>query len=173
MLLLLPERNLSLVLEQNLHGLLQDEAVMQVGFGAARILAGAPAPADSPSTRLYDVTVWGTTALAVLMLAAAVRSALLLRRTPVPVSAVRRIAGTAVWVLAGALPGTLIAMAVKFTGTGQLLTWVPDSFIALCVAAGAGALVIVLRIVRAIRRPRPAAERPTPLDRGTQARTPA
>ncbi len=45
MLFLLPERNTALVLEQNLYGLLHDEAVMQVGLGAVRILAaGRPRP---------------------------------------------------------------------------------------------------------------------------------
>lgn len=153
MLFLLPERNLALVLEQNLHGLLADDAVMQVGFGAARILAGAPAPTDPPSTWTYDATVWGLTALALVLLAATVRSALLLRRsaTAVPASLVRRIAGTTAWVLLGALPGVLLAMAAKFMGAGQLLTWTPDIFVALCVAAGAGASVAVLRIARAFR----------------------
>lgn len=165
MLFLLPEQGRALVLEQNLHGLLQDDAVMQVGFGAARILAGGQVPTDSPSTWLYDVTVWGVTGLAIALLVAVVRSVLLLRRSVVRVPLVRRIVWTSAWVLIGALPGTLLAMVMKFMGAGQALMWVPDAFIALCVAAGAGVAVIVLRLVLVWRRSRPAGEHPQPAGR--------
>ncbi|MBC9715172.1 beta-lactamase family protein [Streptomyces sp. TRM66268-LWL] len=167
MLFLLPGQGLALVLEQNLHGLLQDEAVMQVGFGAARILAGGEAPGDDPSTLLYDVTVWGVTALALLLLAAAVRSALLVRRPAAPVSLPRLIAGTSAWVLVGALPVTLLAMIMKFMGASQALAWVPDAFTALCVASGAGVLVIALRIALAVRHFRSVREQRAPGDRPT------
>ncbi|MFI6123166.1 serine hydrolase domain-containing protein [Streptomyces sp. NPDC051064] len=56
MLFLLPEQNLALVLEQNLYGLLQDESITQVGFGAAAILAGGEAPTNSPSAYVYYAT---------------------------------------------------------------------------------------------------------------------
>lgn len=172
MLFLLPEQGLALVLEQNLHGLLQDKAVTQVGFGAARILAGGAAPIDDPSTLLYGVTVWGVTALALLLLVAVARSALLMRRAA-PVSLGRRIVGTSAWVLFGALPGTLLAMVMKFTGAGRAVAWVPDAFIALCVAAGAGVLVIALRVALAIRRSEPASKHPAPTGRQTPAVPPS
>jgi hypothetical protein len=39
-------------------------------------------------------------------------------------------------------------------GLGQAMTWVPDAFIAVCLAAAAGAAIIVLRLVLANRSAR-------------------
>ena len=149
MLFLLPEQGTALVLHQNLHGLLHDGAVMQVGFGAARLLAGGGAPAAS-SASTYHLAVWGTTVLALALSAAAVRSAFLLRR-PAPGSRLRRTAAAAAWALAGALPWTAAVPLVVQMGPGQLSNWFPDIFIALCAAALAGAATAVLRLVRALR----------------------
>lgn len=148
MLFLLPERNTALVLQQNLHGLLHDAAVMQVGFGAARILAGGTAPADTPSTVPYHATVWSLTALALALLAAALHSARLLRRRTAP----RRVAPTVLWCLAGAPPGILLATAFALAGTRALWTWLPDAFVALCAASAAGTATIVLRLTAAYGR---------------------
>lgn len=64
-LFLLPERNLALVLEQNLYGLLDDEAVMRVGFDAARMLAdGRARPSGDGALSPYQAILWGVTALA-------------------------------------------------------------------------------------------------------------
>ncbi|MER7001107.1 serine hydrolase domain-containing protein [Streptomyces sp. NPDC000410] len=145
MLFLLPDRNTALVLQQNLHGLLHDGAAMQVGFGAARILAGGTAPTDVPSAAPYHVTVWGLTALALVLLAAAFHSARLHRRRPAP----RRIAPTVLWCLAGTLPGILLAAALTLVGPRALWTWTPDVFIALCAAAAAGAATLALRLATA------------------------
>ncbi|MFE1902273.1 serine hydrolase domain-containing protein [Streptomyces gardneri] len=142
MLLLLPKQNIALVLQQNLHGLLHDGAVMEVGFGAARILAGGAAPTDAPSTATYHATVWGLTALALTLLAGALRSAWLLRRRPVP----RRIV---LWCLAGALPWIAMAAALTLVGPRALWTWTPDAFIALCAATAAGTATIALRLTTA------------------------
>ncbi|QNS08403.1 serine hydrolase domain-containing protein [Streptomyces xanthii] len=151
MLFLLPEQNQALVLQQNLHGLLQDETIMDVGFGAARILAGGDAPAGPPSTWLYDVTIWGTTALAVLMLLTAAHSArVLIRRPTRPTSQARDFATTALWVMAGAVPGTLLAILANLLGADQARIWFPDVFIAACVAAGAGAALVALRLASTI-----------------------
>ncbi|MEV5682756.1 serine hydrolase domain-containing protein [Streptomyces sp. NPDC052164] len=154
MLFLLPKQNIALVLEQNLYGLLQDGAVMQVGFGAARILAGGETPTGDGSASGYYATVWGTTALAATLILAVGRSFLLLRRPLPPASAQRRTTLTALWCLAGALPWIGLTLIVGQMGPGQLMNWVPDTFIALCVAALAGAMTIVLRLALAIRSSR-------------------
>ncbi|MEU3268105.1 serine hydrolase domain-containing protein [Streptomyces bacillaris] len=145
MLFLLPEQNIALVLQQNLHGLLHDGSVMEVGFGAARILAGGTAPTDPPSASTYHATVWGLTALALTLLAGTFHSARLLRRRPLP----RRIVPTVLWCLAGALPWTAMAAALALIGPKALWTWTPDAFIALCTAAAAGTATIALRLTTA------------------------
>ncbi|WP_423835064.1 serine hydrolase domain-containing protein [Streptomyces manipurensis] len=144
MILLLPDQDLALVLQQNLHGLLHDGAVMQVGFGAARILAGGAAPTGAPSAAPYHATVWGLTALALALLAAAFRSVALLRR-PAP----RRVARTVLWCLAGALPWIALVAALALVGPRALWIWIPDAFIALSTAAAAGTATIALRLTAA------------------------
>ena len=145
MMFVLPERDVALVLEQNLYGLLQDGAVMQVGFGAARILAGGR-PGGDPSAFSYLLTVWGVTALAAAFLVAAGRSALLLRRPAPP-----RRAGTVAWVLAGVLPVAAVAALAILNDMEAAQMWVPDAVIALWTAAAAGTAVAALRIARAVR----------------------
>ncbi|MFF1507189.1 serine hydrolase domain-containing protein [Streptomyces sp. NPDC058326] len=145
MLFLLPEQNLALVLQQNLHGLLHDGAVMEVGFGAVRMLAGGTAPADAPSAATYHATVWGLTTLALALLAGTFQSARLLRRRPVP----RRRAPTILWCLTGALPCIAMAAALTLIGPGALWTWTPDVFIALCTATAAGTAIVALRLATA------------------------
>ncbi|MDA2809499.1 serine hydrolase [Nocardiopsis sp. RSe5-2] len=149
MLFLMPDGERALVVEQNMHGLLQDEAVMQVGFGAARILAGGEAPEEAGAA-LHHSVVWGTTALAVLMIAAAVRSAVLVVRPP-GVRARRRAGAAVLWGVAGALPGLGLAALVGVMGARLPMTWVPDAWAALVTAASAGALVVVLRCVLLFR----------------------
>jgi CubicO group peptidase (beta-lactamase class C family) len=150
MLFLLPERDIALVLQQNLYGILNDGAVMQVGFGAAQLLAGGHPPGDS-STSGYYLTVWGATASALALMVAAGRSALLLRRPAVLASRRRRITLATAWSLAGALPLIAFALLVSRTGLRPLMTWLPDAFIAVCVAATAGAVTITLRLILARR----------------------
>ncbi|RSN49012.1 serine hydrolase domain-containing protein [Actinomadura sp. WAC 06369] len=144
MLFLLPERDVALVLQQNLYGLLQDGPVMQVGFGAARILAGGE-PGDTPSATVHHATVWGLTALALALLLATARSVAVARR-PRPS---RR--ATAAWCLAGLAPSLLLAGVVTLIDLRRLWAWVPDATLALCVAAAAGAATALLRTVRALR----------------------
>ncbi|MFE7094390.1 serine hydrolase domain-containing protein [Streptomyces erythrochromogenes] len=144
-LFLLPEQNIALVLQQNLHGLLHDGAVMQVGFGAARILAGGTAPTDAPSAAPYHATVWSLTALALALLAAAFHSARLLRRRPAP----RRITPTVLWCLAGCLPWGAMAGALALVGPRALWAWAPDAFIALGAAVAAGTATVALRLTAA------------------------
>lgn len=141
MIFLLPDQDLALVLQQNLHGLLHDGAVMQVGFDAARILAGGTA-ADAPSAAAYYATVWGLTALTLVLLAEAVHAFRLLRRG----GARPRIVPTVLWCLAGAGPLAVLSAALAFVGFGALWTWTPDAFTALCAAAAAGSAVIALRL---------------------------
>ncbi|MFD8973811.1 serine hydrolase domain-containing protein [Streptomyces sp. NPDC059593] len=145
MLFLLPEQDIALVLQQNLHGLLHDGAVMEVGFGAARILAGGTAPTDAPSAATYHATVWGLTALALALLTGTIHSARLLRRRPTP----RRVVPTVLWCLAGALPWIAMAAALILIGPRALWTWTPDAFIALCTATAAGTATIALRLTTA------------------------
>ncbi|MFF8837519.1 serine hydrolase domain-containing protein [Streptomyces sp. NPDC015130] len=147
MLFLLPEQNLALVLHQNLHGLLHDAAVMEVGFGAARILAGGTA-GEAPSATAYYATVWGLTALALALLTESLHSFHLLRR-----GGSRRIAPAVLWCLVGAAPTAALAAALAFVGPRTLWTWTPDASTAVCAAAVAGTAVIALRIgvVRARR----------------------
>nr|BFE38212.1 hypothetical protein GCM10010200_104630 [Actinomadura rugatobispora] len=150
MLFLLPEQNLAIVVQQNLHGLVHDGAIMHVGFGAARLLAGGR-PDGAPSASTYYLTVGATTALAVAMLLAAGRSALLLRRPAPPASRLRRTVLTGAWVLAGALPWIIAAPIVVPIGPRQSWTWIPDAFAAICVAATAGAMTVILRLTLAFR----------------------
>ncbi|TDC93056.1 serine hydrolase domain-containing protein [Actinomadura sp. 7K507] len=148
MLFLLPRQNVALVLHQNLYGLMQDKAVMQAGFGAALLLAGGE-PAAAPSASVHHLTVWGLTALAAVLLLAAGRSALLLRRPAVPATRRRLVTVTSAWVAIGALPGV-----AAMTQSGQirpLMIWVPDAFAAVCAAAVAGAATALLRLVLAVR----------------------
>ncbi|WP_106397066.1 serine hydrolase domain-containing protein [Actinocorallia populi] len=149
MIFLLPEQGTALVLHQNLHGLLHDGAVMQAGFGAARLLAGGDPPA-APSASPYHLAVWGTTVLALALTAAAVRSAFLLRR-PSLASPPRRAAVAAAWILAGALPWIVAVPLVVQMGPGHLWNWFPDISTALCAGAVAGAATAALRLVRAVR----------------------
>ncbi|MEU8773424.1 serine hydrolase domain-containing protein [Streptomyces sp. NPDC048606] len=151
MIFLLPERGLALVLQQNLHGLLHDGAVMDVGFGAARVLAGGT-PGEPPSAAGYHATVWGLTAVALVLLAEALHALRLLRR-----GGSRRVAPAVLWSLAGAAPPAVLVAALAFVGPGALWTWTPDAYTTLCVATVAGTAVIALRLggVRATRRRRP------------------
>ncbi|MEU5980014.1 serine hydrolase domain-containing protein [Streptomyces sp. NPDC047315] len=149
MLFLLPEQGVALVLQQNLYGLLQDETIMEVGFGAARMLAGAPRPDGSPSATVHHLTVWTTTALAVLLLAATTRSLLLLRRPAHgPGRGPARRHGwlpTALWCLLAALPLVALWLLARAMPLGQAWTWVPDATVALYVAAAAGVALLVVR----------------------------
>ncbi|RKN38969.1 serine hydrolase domain-containing protein [Streptomyces hoynatensis] len=169
MLFLLPDQDLALVLQQNLYGLLQDDAIMQVGFGAARMLAGGSAPGGA-SASTYHVTVWGLTVLAVALTLAAGRSAWLLRRPPKPAAWPRRATVTVLWCVAGAAPCLAAVPLLGEAGLGQMMTWVPDVTIAASVAAVAGVLTALLRLLLAIRPltrragrrrpPQPSGERP-------------
>ncbi|MER6444018.1 serine hydrolase domain-containing protein [Streptomyces venezuelae] len=155
MIFLLPDQNAALVLQQNLHNLLQDGSVMQVGFGAARILAGGTAPTVAPSAAPYHAAVWGLTALAVTLLLGTGHAVRLLRRRPVP----RRVAPTVLWCLAGIVPGILLVAALVLIGPRALWIWMPDAFVTLCTAAAAGTATITLRLSaaraqRRIRQPR-------------------
>jgi Beta-lactamase class C and other penicillin binding proteins len=151
MLFLLPERGLALVLQQNLYGVLHDEAVMEVGFGAARLLAGASPGGRSASAAPYHATVWGLTALALAMTCAAVRAARLLRRPARPVARRRRVAVTVAWCALGALPGIGLLVLACQVPLRQVWLWAPDGLIALAVAAAAGAVTAVPRLARAAR----------------------
>ncbi|GLF99133.1 serine hydrolase domain-containing protein [Streptomyces yaizuensis] len=148
-LFLLPERNTALVIQQNLYGLLQDGAVMQTGFGAARILTGGD-PGPVPGTTVHHLTVWGTTGLALALLLAAGRSVLLLRR-PATARGWRRTVPAVLWCLVGAGPGVALALIARTFPLGQLTTWVPDAAAALWVAAAAGAVTAGLRLALALR----------------------
>lgn len=154
MLFLLPKRDIAIVLEQNLYGLLHDEAVMRVGFGAARLLAGGRAPTSTACASPYYWTVFGATACAMALILTAVRSALLLRRPAATGSGPRRTILTAVWCVAGGLPCAALAWAVDRMSPEQLINWIPDIFISGCVAAAAGAATLILRLVLAIRAAR-------------------
>lgn len=151
MVFLLPEQNIALVLQQNLYGLLQDKAIMQVGFGAAGILADGRTPTSNASASTYYWSVWGVTALAAVLVLTAGRSVLLLRRPAVLVTPLRRSVVAALWCVVGALPWVVLVQVGARMGLGQLRNWVPDCFIVLCVAAAAGAATVVLRLVLAIR----------------------
>ncbi|MER6916675.1 serine hydrolase domain-containing protein [Streptomyces sp. NPDC000594] len=150
MVFLFPERGTALVLQQNLYGLLQDEAVMEVGFGAARILTGGTADGtDGPSAAVHHLVVWGTTGVAAALLVAAVRAGLLLRR---PRTGRRYGAvATALWCLAAALPWTVVALVADRIGLGQLLIWVPDAAWALGAATAAGTATALLRLILVVR----------------------
>ncbi|QKW36819.1 beta-lactamase family protein [Actinomadura sp. NAK00032] len=149
MVFLLPERNLALVLQQNLYGLLQDGAVMHIGFGAARMLAGGR-PGPAPSAAPYYLAVGTATALAAALILAAGRSAWLLRRPASTATGLRGTAATGAWILAGALPW-IAAVPLMRMGLRQVWTWVPDATAALGAAATAGAATAVLRLVLALR----------------------
>ncbi|MBA0050136.1 class A beta-lactamase-related serine hydrolase [Streptomyces sp. AJS327] len=165
MIFLLPERDTALVLTQNLYGLLHDDAVMRIGFDAARILAGGQRPStEDPLASDYHLTIWGLTALALALLLAAARAALLLRRPPSRGSAWRRVVPTALWCLPAALPGTALLLS-RYMSPSQLHAWLPDVAIALWVATGAGAATIVLRVVLAIRSARSTRARSTSTSR--------
>ncbi len=161
MLFLLPKRDIAIVLQQNLYGLLDDEAVMRVGFGAARILAGGQAPTSTTFGSPYYWTVFGATACAMTLILTAVRSALLLRRPATPGAGPRRTILTVVWCVAGGLPCAALAWAVDRMGPEQLINWVPDIFISVCVAAAAGAATLILRLVLAIRAARVGRSQPS------------
>jgi CubicO group peptidase (beta-lactamase class C family) len=150
-LFLLPERGLALVLLQNLYGVLHDAAVMEVGFGAARLLAGATAPDGRASAAPYLIAVWGVTGVAVALALAVARTVLLLRRPHPAVSPPRRVAATVGWWGVGLLPGIGLLVLGGRVPLRQVWTWTPDVFLALCAAAAAGAVLVVLRLVAAVR----------------------
>ncbi|MCX4986578.1 serine hydrolase [Streptomyces sp. NBC_00572] len=147
MLFLLPEQNIALVLQQNLHGLLHDEAVMEVGFGAARILAGSDTPTDAPSAAAYSITIWGLTALTLGLLLETFHSIRLLRRPTA-----FRILPTVLWCLAGTLPAIALTTALTLIGPRALWIWTPDVFATLCGATVAGVSLTALRLARLYTR---------------------
>ncbi|MBE1531261.1 serine hydrolase domain-containing protein [Actinomadura algeriensis] len=146
MIFLLPERDIALVLHQNLYGLLQDGPIMAVGFGAARVLAGGE-PGDVPSAATHHAAVWGVTALAAGLLLATGRSIAVLRRP----AGRRRVAATVGWCLAGAVPLLIAAAVLTLIDARRLMAWVPDATVALGVAVAAGAATIALRLARSLR----------------------
>jgi hypothetical protein len=95
--------------------------------------------------------VWSVTAVAAALILAAGRSAFLFRRPAVPGSPLRRTTVTAAWVLAGSTPWIAAVQFGGRMGLPGLMTWLPDAFIALCVAAAAGAATIALRLALALR----------------------
>ncbi|WP_369142594.1 serine hydrolase [Streptomyces sp. R44] len=103
----------------------------------------APEP---PSATMYYATVWGLTALALVLLAEALHSFRLLRR-----GGSRRLAPTVLWCLAGGAPSAALVAALGRVGSGALWTWTPDAFTVVCVASAAGAAVIALRLGAAMR----------------------
>lgn len=151
MLFLLPEQHISIVVQQNLYGLLQDEAIMQVGFNAARMLAGGHPPDDGATAATYHLSIWSITVLALAMIFAAGRSGLLLRGAAMPASRRRHAVVTTAWCLTGALP-CIAVILIGQTGLSLLRIWTPDGFTAVCVAAAAGAATLVLRLTLAAIR---------------------
>jgi len=124
---------------------------MAVGFGAARLLAGARPEGRTASTAMYHATVWGLTALALAMMFAAARSAPQLRRPAGPAALPRRVARAAAWCAVGALPWLGLFVLARRVPLRLVWLWVPDAFLALVAAAAAGAVVVVLRLLRAVR----------------------
>ncbi|OLT13693.1 hypothetical protein BJF79_19975 [Actinomadura sp. CNU-125] len=147
MIFLLPERDVALVLQQNLYGLLRDDSVMKIGFGAARVLAGAEAD-DAPFATVHHATVWGTTALALALVLTTARSIAVVRR---PRSS-RRVRAIAAWSLAGLVPWLLLAGVLTVLDARRLWAWVPDATIALFTAVLAGTATAILRAVRPHQR---------------------
>ncbi|MEW2354600.1 hypothetical protein [Spirillospora sp. NPDC029432] len=94
----------------------------------------------TPAASTYHLTFWGVTALALALITATGRSALLLRRRPAA-SSRRRTIATAAWTLAGALPLLIAVPVMSRMGPGHLMNWVPDAFAA-------------LRVTRALRATR-------------------
>ncbi|MFV2175566.1 serine hydrolase domain-containing protein [Actinomadura sp. LOL_016] len=138
MLFLLPEREIGLVVQQNMYGLLQDGAIMKVGFGAARVLAGAE-PGDAPYATVHHATVWGVTALALALVLATARSIAVLRRP-------NRLAATVAWCAAGLVPWLLTGGVLTVLDARRLWAWIPDATLALGVAVLAGTATIALRL---------------------------
>ncbi|MFI7344596.1 serine hydrolase domain-containing protein [Streptomyces sp. NPDC050085] len=152
MLFLLPETDTALVLQQNLYGLLDDDAVMRIGFDAARILAGGtPSAAGTAWSSPYYLTVWGTTALALLLCVAAGRSVVLLRRPAGSANRLRRLARTVPWCVSGALPLAAFVWVAAAMGLEPLWLWLPDVFLALCAATAFGVATVALRVALALR----------------------
>lgn len=151
MLLLLPERDLALVMQQNSHGLLHDTASMDVLFGASALLAGAPEPEPAPSRTVYLLAVAGTTALAAVFLATAVAASAALLRTRAGAARTPGRAATALRVALGLLPVVAGAVLVSATGVGGALAWTPDIALTLAVAAAGGAASAALWTAAAVR----------------------
>ncbi|QFG22969.1 serine hydrolase [Actinomadura sp. WMMB 499] len=147
MIFLLPERGIGLVLQQNMYALLQDGAVMESGFGAARLLAGGE-PGDAPSAAVHHATVWGVTALALALLLAAARSVAVVRRPARPPV-------TLAWCAAGLVPWGLAAAVQSVMGVRHLWSWVPDAALALGAAVLAGTATMAVRLVALGKRSGP------------------
>jgi hypothetical protein len=109
MLFVLPQRHLALVVEQNLYGILQGQAIMQVGFGAVRLLTGQQPPEPASDTS-YLLVIWTTSAIALSFLLAAARAASRLRRPMAGRSPRRRIVASPLSGLTGLVPGVVLAL---------------------------------------------------------------
>jgi hypothetical protein len=153
MLFVLPQRHLALVIEQNLYGLLQDQAIMQVGFGAVRLLTGRQPPEPASDTS-YLLVIWTTSAIALSFLLAAAYTASRLRRPMARRSPRRRIVASTLSGLTGLAPGVVLALVAARTGLRPMVTWLPDVFVAASVASAAGILTAGLRLAAELRRPR-------------------
>ncbi|MES0832580.1 serine hydrolase domain-containing protein [Nocardiopsis tropica] len=157
-LLLLPERGLALVMQQNSHGLLHDAASTDVLFGASAMLAGAPEPEGGPSRTVYLLTVAAATGLAVWLTATAAGACAALRRPRTPAAPPTRTA-TAFRILPGLLPVGAGAVLLAVTGVDGALAWAPDVALSLAVAAAAGVASAVLRTWADVRARRAGAAR--------------
>ena len=138
---LLPERERAVVLQQNTYDHLRDGEIQAVGFGLAHLLTGGDSPTEPGADPMRLAVVWGSAAATLLAGAGVVVGIGDLRR-----GYARRRWSAGLWSGFGvaAVAGALwLALG---PGTRQALLVVPDVAVAVLVAGGFGALTLLLRL---------------------------
>ncbi|WP_340536875.1 serine hydrolase domain-containing protein [Nocardioides sp. GXZ039] len=166
-ILLLPERNLAVVVLQNAYGPFQESRLLDTAWGIAAIEIGAEPPSNGVDPT-YPAALIALSLLVIVLAALAVWTLLrCIRPSRRPRTLRRRILGLVAWLVPLALLGAGLLLLPGFAGVtlGQLVLWAPD--LAWLVQAGL-ALIALLAVLRAMvtlrsRGVAPSGASPTPL----------
>ncbi|GAA4895367.1 serine hydrolase domain-containing protein [Streptomonospora salina] len=161
MVVLLPEARKGVVVVQNAYGAMQDAELVAVGFGAARIAAGAPPPSAPDPSWEYPALLAG---LCSVLVAGAVLVAVSLRRLrhrPAAVPRWRVRAAAAAWTigcLAAAWSAAVVVPGLAGADLRRAFLWAPDAAALLAAVAVVALTVCALRSAGTVRALRTATE---------------
>ena len=155
LVVLLPERERAVVLQQNTYDLLRDREFQATGFGLVHLLTGGNDPAAPRPNPAQPALVWGSALASVLAGVGVVVGLRDLRpgRT-------RRLWARAAWAGFGVLAAASALWLLLGPGPRQALLLFPDTAVAVLAAGGLGALILLLGAVRVVRPGRGSLRRP-------------